>query len=47
MPSIRSYSTRRLSRHYSPELLASAEARRSLVAPDLEPVPWEAGPGPV
>ena len=36
-----------LSRHYSPELLASAEARRSLVAPDLEPVPWEAGPGPV
>jgi hypothetical protein len=33
-----------LSRHYSPQLLASADARRSVVAPDLEPVPWEAGP---
>ena len=34
-----------LSRHYSPQLLASDEARRRLVAPDLEPVPWEAGRG--
>ena len=34
-----------LSRHYSPQLLASDEARRRSVAPDLEPVPWEAGPG--
>ena len=34
-----------LSRHYSPQLLASAEARRRSVAPDLEPVPWEAGSG--
>ena len=32
-----------LSRHYSPQLLASADARRSFVAADLEPVPWEAG----
>ncbi|HVN60744.1 MAG TPA: hypothetical protein VMT59_05750 [Gaiellaceae bacterium] len=32
-----------LSRHYSRELLATAEARRSVLAPDLEPVPWEPG----
>lgn len=30
-----------LSHHYSPQLLASAEARRRAVAPDLEPVPWD------
>ena len=34
-----------LTRHYSPQLLASDEARRRCVAPDLEPVPWEAGSG--
>jgi len=32
-----------LSRHYSRQLLATPEARRRPVAPDLEPVPWEAG----
>ncbi len=31
-----------LSRHYSRELLASEDARRRSVAPDLEPVPWDA-----
>jgi hypothetical protein len=30
-----------LTRHYSPQLLASAEARRAAVPPDLEPVPWD------
>jgi hypothetical protein len=30
-----------LSRHYSPGLLASAEARRREVPPDLEPFPWD------
>lgn len=30
-----------LARHYSPQLLATAEARRRVVAPDLEPVPWD------
>ncbi len=32
-----------LSRHYSPQLLASGEARRSTVPPDLAPVPWAVG----
>jgi len=30
-----------LSRHYSPRLLATDEARRRCVEPDLEPVPWD------
>ena len=30
-----------LSRHYSPQLLASPEARRRPVAPDLAPLPWD------
>jgi hypothetical protein len=34
-----------LYRHYSRPLLASGEARRRSVPPDLEPVPWEAGSG--
>ena len=30
-----------LSRHYSPQLLATDGARRSCLPPDLEPVPWD------
>ena len=32
-----------LARHFSPQLIASDEARLRSVSPDLEPVPWEAG----